>query len=301
MMSEAGKGVIAMVVCCTMWGLSGLFFAVLREVPVIEVLAHRTLWSAILFLIILALTGRLAALREALRPRSLMIIALAAIFISGNWFTYVWAIQHNHAVEASFGYYIFPLLSVLLGVLVLRERLGRLQLAAIALVTLAVLYMGIAEGHAPVIPLVIAVTFGLYGLIKKQLRTEPLVTVTVEVLVLAPISAVYLLGLELGWFGPAHSGHFGRDATETAFLLLSAGMTAVPLMLFSYAAQRLRLATVGLMQYLNPSLQLFVAVLVLQDPLSQVQMVVLPLIWVALALYSVAGFRAGARKAAPAP
>ncbi|WP_406736831.1 EamA family transporter RarD [Thioclava sp. GXIMD4215] len=298
-MTEAGKGVVAIISCCTIWGLSGLFFAVLRHVPVIEVLAHRTLWSAVLFMVILALKGKLPALRVALRPKSLGIITLASLCVTANWFTYVWAIHNGHPVEASFGYYISPLLSVMLGVVVLREKLGSLQVVAIGLVAVAVIYMGIAQGHAPVIPLILAVTFGMYGLIKKQLKTEPLVTVTVEVLVLAPISAVYLIGLELGWFGPAHAGHFGRDTTETLFLVLSACLTAVPLMLFSYAAQRLRLATLGLIQYLNPTLQLTVAVLLLADPLQPVQMMVLPVIWLALALYSLSGFRGAARKAQP--
>lgn len=290
-----------MVACCTIWGLSGLFFRVLEDVPVLEVLAHRTFWSAVVFLIVLRIQRRMQALRVALRPKSALIIACAALFITGNWFTYVWAIHNHHALEASLGYYIFPLFSVVLGVVFLGEKLGWPQRLAVLLAALAVLYLGIGLGRAPFVPLTLGVTFGMYGLIKKGIKADPLVSVTAEVLLLAPLSLGYMLALELGWAGTG-GGHFGRDPTETLFLVLSAGLTAVPLMLFSYAAQRLKLSTVGLMQYMNPTLQLMVALFIFAEPLTPWHKVTLPVIWIALALYSYGSFgQARLARAAAAP
>ncbi|OCX66488.1 RarD protein [Thioclava sp. SK-1] len=286
-MTNQSKGLIAIFTACTIWGLSGLFFAQLDGVPVLEVLAHRTLWSAAFFCVILALQGKLRVLTTLLLSRQMLTIAAATTCITLNWFTYIWSIHNHHALEASFGYYIFPLVSVMLGMVFLGEKMRRRQAIAVCLAALAVVYLGYSLGRPPWIPLILACSFGLYGLIKKRLNAEAIVTVTAEVILLVPFSLAYILGLEFGWFGlPAGSGLFGTGAKVSILLLASAGMTAVPLMLFSFAAQRLRLGTVGLVQYLNPSLQLCVALFVFAEPMTPGHMVALPIIWAALALYS---------------
>ena len=294
-MSEAVKGFWAMVATCVIWGLSGLYYKMLDGVPPIEVLAHRTLWSLIFFALILGFRGRLYEVVRVLRAgrgRSAAIVALAAIMISANWFTFIWSVQTGHAVQASLGYYIFPLVAVVMGMIVYREGLGRLQWAAVALAGTAVLVLTLGLGVAPWISLILAFTFGTYGLIKKGLKAGPMVSVCAEVLLLAPIALGVLAGYHFGWWGGAPgAGAFGKDWQTSALLAFSGPLTGTPLLLFAYAAQRVRMATVGLVQYLNPTLQFGVATLAFGEKVTIWHAIALGLIWCALALYSTASLR----------
>ncbi|SDK80100.1 chloramphenicol-sensitive protein RarD [Aliiruegeria lutimaris] len=276
-----------MIGACTIWGLSPLFYKLLAHVPPLEVLSYRTLWPLGLFGAILAIQGQLGRLRAFL-GRRWPIVALAAIMISINWGFYIWSIQVERAMEASLGYYTFPLVAVLMGVVVFGERLALLQWLAVGMATAGVLVLTFGLGLVPVVALILAVTFGFYGLIKKRLQSGAMISVTAEVLLLSPLATGWLIWL-------ASSGSGGPQATgwETQLLLaLSGPMTAGPLILFSYATHRVNLATVGLLQYLNPTLQFLCAALVFGEPFTRWHGLTFALIWAALALYSAQALRA---------
>ena len=290
-MSDGARGVAAIVLACTVWGLSPLYYAMLKHVPAAEVLAYRSLWSLAFFACVLTVQGRLRLVAQAVTGAQVGRIAAAALMISLNWFGFIFAIQTGHGMEASLGYYIFPLVAVLLGWLFFGETLGRAQWLAIALAALAVAGLTWGLGVPPWIALGLAGTFGAYGMIKKGLDLGPVVSVMAEVLLLAPLA--------LGWVVLAGTQGAGSWQTH-ALLALSGPLTATPLVLFSFAAQRLKLSTVGVVQYLNPTLQFGCAVLVFGEPFTPWHGLAFPLIWLALAIYSVAAIRQdrAARRAA---
>jgi len=286
-MSETRAGVLAMVGACVIWGLSPLYYKLLAHIPPIEVLAHRTLWSAVIFAGVLLLQGRLGDLRKALGSgRSVVIIGFAALMISTNWFVFIWSIGAGHATEASLGYFLFPLVAVLIGRVFFGETMVGLQAVAIVVAGLAVAVLTTGLGVAPWIALILAASFGLYGLVKKRLTVGPVVSVTGEVVILVPVALVVL------WLRyQGGEAAFGRNILDTAMLVFSGALTATPLILFSFAAKRVAMATVGLIQYLNPSLQFLCAVLVFGEPFGFWHALAFPMIWAALALYSLAAWR----------
>jgi len=287
MMREASKGIIAMVATCTVWGLSGLYYKLLDHIPPIEILAHRTLWSCVFFALVLLIQGRISILGQSLASRrSILMIGFAALMISTNWFVFITSIQVGRAMEASLGYYIFPLVAVLLGAIAFRERLGKAQLFAVALALCAVVTLTWGLGVPPWIALILASSFGLYGLVKKGLSVGPVVSVTAEVLLLSPIALTVL------WY--FHSdGHaaFGVTWRDSLLLMFSGILTGSPLIMFSYATKRVTLATVGLVQYLNPTLQFLVATLIFKEAFSVWHAVAFAMIWTALAIYTTASLR----------
>ncbi|SEL06835.1 chloramphenicol-sensitive protein RarD [Roseovarius azorensis] len=286
-MRESTKGIMAMVATCTVWGLSGIYYKLLDHIPPIEILAHRTLWSFFFFALVLLVQGRISVLGQALGARrSLVLIGFAALMISTNWFVFITSIQIGKAVEASLGYYIFPLVAVLLGAVAFRERLGKAQLFAVCLAATAVITLTIGLGVPPWIALVLASTFGLYGLVKKGLPLGPVVSVTAEVLILSPIALTVLW-----WFHSGGRGAFGTNWQDSLLLAFSGILTATPLIMFSYATKRITLATVGLVQYLNPSLQALVAVMVFREVFSLWHAIAFAMIWTALTIYTAASWR----------
>lgn len=286
-MREETKGIIAMVATCTIWGLSGIYYKLLAHIPPIEILAHRTLWSCIFFALVLTVQGRISVLGQTLRVRrSFLLIGFAALMISTNWFVFITSIQVGRAVEASLGYYIFPLVAVLLGAIAFGERLGRAQMMAVSLAIAAVVTLTAGLGVAPWIALILASSFGLYGLVKKGLPVGPVVSVTAEVLLLSPIALAVLW-----WFHADGQGAFGTSWRDSALLAFSGPLTATPLIMFSYATKRIRLATVGLVQYLNPSLQFLVATLIFREAFSFWHAIAFAMIWTALAIYTAASLR----------
>lgn len=285
-MTDTQKGVLALVAACCVWGLSGLLYKALSGVPSHEVLAHRTVWSLVFFGIVIGLQRRLNVLWGAVRnPASLKVIAAAALFISVNWFLFIWSIHAGRATEASMGYYIFPLVAVLIGRVVLGERLSCTQWVAITLAAAGVMSLTVGLHIVPWISLVLASTFGLYGLIKKRLDLGPVISVSAEVLLLCPLGLGWLIYLHTG-----QGGSFGQDLTQSLLLVASGPVTALPLILFSYGARRLTLSTVGIVQYINPTLQFLVAVLIFGEPFGVVHMIAFALIWTALAIYSSSAF-----------
>ncbi|MGB8813431.1 MAG: EamA family transporter RarD [Paracoccaceae bacterium] len=287
-MRDEIKGVIAMAAASTVWGLSPIYYKHLAQVPPLEVLSHRTLWSLLFFGMVLAWQGRLHLVPLLLRGRGLAVVILAAVMISANWYLFILSVQLGHTVEASLGYYIFPLVAVLIGMLVFGERLSRGQGLAVALAVAAVGVLTAGLGVAPWIALTLAVTFGAYGLIKKRLGAGPVVSVTAEVLVLAPLATGWLWGVHSGvWVESGRfGGWFGQDIETSALLAFSGVITAGPLILFSYASRRVSMATLGLVQYLNPTLQFLCATLLFAEPFSRWHGIAFGLIWAALALYS---------------
>ena len=297
-MTDETKGVLAMIGACIVWGLSGLYYKMLDDVPAIEILCHRTLWGFVFFVVILRLQGRLRQLPRAVAtPRSFAIIAFAALMISLNWFVFITSIQIGHATDASLGYYIFPLTAVLCGAIFYREKLSRAQLVAVALATAAVVVLSVGLQVTPWVALILAVSFALYGAVKKGLSTGPVLSVTAEVLLLSPFAFGLLVVLHA-----RGEGHFGQDLATSLMLAFAGILTAVPLILFSFAARRVSLATVGLVQYLNPTLQFLVATLIFREAFSIWHAIAFAMIWTALAIYTASSLRRGraARKAARA-
>lgn len=272
-----------MLLACTIWGLAPLYYAQLQHVPPLEVLCYRAIWSCILFAIILAAQRRLGLVGQALRvPKQAALIVAAALFISANWFGFIYAISVGKAIEASLGYYIYPLVAVVIGRLAFAEHLQRLQWWAIGLAGLAVLILTAGLGVVPILALWLAATFAVYGVIKRGLAVGPVVSVTAEVIVLLPF-AIGLL-----WIFGAPGDASMRDH---ALLSISGPITAIPLILFTYSARRVRMSSLGLTQYLNPTLQFSCAVFIFSEPFTQWHAIAFPMIWLALAMYSFAQIR----------
>ena len=282
-MREDQKGVVAMITACTIWGLSPLYYAQLAHVPPLEILCYRSLWSLAFFALILGVQGRLSEVRTALEnPRQVAVIFIGAAMIAGNWFGFIYAISNGQGIEASLGYYIFPLVAVVIGKLVFAEKLRPAQWVAIGIAAFGVAVLTFGLGVAPWIALWLAGTFGAYGMIKKQLPLGPVVSVTCEVLLLAPLAVAWIMLKGTG---------VNIDGTTHALLALSGPLTASPLILFSFAARRVRMSTVGLVQYLNPTLQFACAAIVMGEVVTQWHALAFPIIWGALVIYTVSLWR----------
>lgn len=290
-MSESTKGLWAILTTCVIWGLFALYFNLLRDVPPLEVLAHRTLWSFVFFGLMMLIERRWNEIVAILRSAKLWQVAAAALAISSNWFVYIVAVSHGRVVEASLGYFIFPLVAVLVGIFVYGERLGPVKGGAVLLAAVAVTYLAWGLHAAPWIALLLAGSMCIYGILKKGLPFAADVTVTVEVMLLTPLAIAVLLAMHFGWGFPAESGSFGRDWSTSLLLIFSGILTGVPLVLFGYGAQRVSMGTLGLTFYINPTLQFLVAVLALGEPLTVYHMIAFPLIWIALAIYTTAQMR----------
>lgn len=276
------------------WGLLPLYFKLLSDVPPAQVLAHRILWSLLLLIVAAVALRRLPAILAAARGRVLLMLGASASLISLNWLVYIWAVANAHVLEASLGYFINPLVNVALGVAVLREPIRRVQGVAVALAAGGVLAMMLGGG-ALWISLTLALTFATYGLIRKIVAINALGGLLVETVILAPFAAV-----ALGYVWLDGSAAWGATIRLDALLAFTGVVTAVPMVLFAAAARRLRYATVGLLQYLAPSLVFLQAVLLFGEPLRPVHFVTFGLIWAGCALYAWDSLRA-ARISVPAP
>lgn len=268
----------------TVWGLMPLYFRQVASVPPLEVIVHRSAWALVFVLALLAVARRWSWLAELRAPpRQLGLYLLGALLLAGNWLVYVWAIQAGRVVEASLGYFINPLVNVLLGVTLLHERLRRAQWLAVALAALGVLWLAWKGDRVPWMALTLAFSFGFYGLLRKTSRLGPLEGLALETLLLAPLVLPALAWLALvGGSGAAWRG----DPALLGWLLLAGPLSAIPLVLFAAAARRMPLALVGLMQYLSPTLQLLLGVWVFHEPFDEVRLVGFALIWAALGLVS---------------
>jgi chloramphenicol-sensitive protein RarD len=281
----------------TLWGLFPLYFSHLAAVAAAEVLVHRVVWSLVFVLALLAWQRRWAWLGAVLRqPKVLGAFAASALLLSTNWLTYIWAVNNGHVIDASLGYFITPLVNVALGYSVLHERPRRAQWAALALAALGVLWLTVQGGELPWIALVLATTFGAYGLLRKIAVLGALEGLALETLLLAGPA---LVALALWWGrGPAS---FPTADLATNLLLVGVGpLTAVPLLLFAAGARRISMTTLGLLQYIGPSIQFVLGVWLFGEPFGGVRLVGFALIWTALLLYSADGWRVARRSAAAA-
>ncbi len=265
-----------------LWGFLPLYMKAMAHISPMEVIAHRVIWSVPIAGAVLWWLGRTADLRVALRsPRMVAMGALTAALISVNWGIYVWAIGSGHALDAALGYYINPLFSVGLGALLLGERLGRAQIAAIALAAVAVVILTVAQGSVPVVALSLTVTWGFYAYLKKSLPLGPNQGFMLEVLILLPFALAYVAWLV--WQG---AGHFGAVSTDTWLLLGCGIVTAGPLMIYANGAKLLRLTTIAMMQYIAPTMIFLTAVFWFDEPFGTARAIAFPMIWGALVIFT---------------
>ncbi len=280
------------------WGLFPIYWKQLSRVPARELIAHRVVWSFVFVLGLITAFKRWPEVRRALsQRRTLAALLLSTALISSNWFLFIWAVNTGHVLEASLGYYINPLLNVVLARLVLGEQLRPLQWVAVGLAAVGVLYLTVGMGVLPWVSLVLALTFGFYGLVRKLAPVEPLAGLAVETGIAAPVAVVYLLAVPL-----AQEGRLLAGTPRESLLLLCSGLaTALPLLWFAMGAKRLRYSTLGIIQYLAPTCQLALAVLAYGEPFTSRHAVTFLLIWTAVLMYAADSVRGGRTSQAPVP
>ncbi|MBR9872332.1 MAG: EamA family transporter RarD [Gammaproteobacteria bacterium] len=289
--SETSKGVAYGLAAYTMWGSFPLYFALFDGIPAWEVLIHRVVWSCVFLAVVISLLKRWTPVKTALkRPKRLGFVLGCAIFIALNWGIYIYAVETRQVMQASLGYFLTPLVNVAMGLLILGERISRLQVAAVVLAAVAIVYQIVLLGVLPWITLALAFSFGTYGLMRKKVDLDGLSGLFVETLLLLPLGL-----LALAWLSAQDVSHL-TDSTSSALLLMSSGIvTAIPLLAFAGAARRLRLSTVGFLMYINPTLQFLIAMYVFHEPLGAEKLISFVMIWVALAIYSWSAWNGRAR------
>ncbi|HTV71605.1 MAG TPA: EamA family transporter RarD [Rhizobiaceae bacterium] len=287
-LEPATRGFLFALSAYLLWGVQPIYMKALAHIPASEVVAHRIIWSVPIAGVVLYLLGRTADIRAALRsPRTLAMAALTASIITVNWGIYVWAIAADRAIEAALGYYINPLFSIFLAAVVLGERLNPMQMAAIGLAVLAVALLTWESGGLPWVSIGLCVTWGFYGLFKKTLPIGPNQGFFLEVLLLTPPALAYVV-----WLYIEGQGHFGTTTAVDFWLLFGCGaVTAAPLMLFANGAKLLTLSTIGIMQYIGPTLIFLIAVFIFKEPFRTERAVAFALIWVALIIYTWSMYR----------
>jgi chloramphenicol-sensitive protein RarD len=265
-----------------LWGLSPLYFKLVGFAPATVILGHRVIWSAVLAMLLVALAGRTHVIWSVFRDRKRLIyLAASSLCLSANWGFFIWAVNAGHALEVSLGYFINPLCSVLLGVLFLHERLSGRQLAALGLVSAGVAILALGAKNVAWLCVIFPTTFAFYPLLRKMVAVDALVGMAVETLLVAPLAIVYLAMLPT-------DGVWLDGGGDTVLLLMAAGpVTALPLVLFAYGARRLTMISLGLMQYINPTLQMGIAVLIFGEAFTPLHALTFAFIWAGLALYSV--------------
>lgn len=279
-------GMLLAIIAYICWGLFPIYFKMLREIAPLEILLHRMIWSLLFLLAILAWRRQWSWMRTVLRrPRVLAGFTASALLLSTNWFVYIWSVNNDRVIDASLGYFINPLVSVLLGFVILRERLRPLQWLAVALAAGGVAWLTWEGGQLPWIGLTLGITFGTYGLLRKTAALGALEGLSLETLLLFPLALGYLVYLTL-----TDHNTFLTASTSSQWLLAAAGpITAIPLLCFAAGARRIPLSMVGLLQYLSPSIQLLLGVWLYHEPFGGARLVGFAAIWTALAVYSAEG------------
>ena len=280
-------GILYAALAYVAWGLFPLYFKQVANVPSLEVVMHRTLWSLVFVLVVLTVRRQWAWMGTVLRqPRVLAAFALSAVLLSGNWLTYVWAVQNQHVVDASLGYFILPLVNVAVGFVFLHERPRPGQWLAVAVAAAGVIWLTVQAGRLPWIALVLALSFGFYGLLRKVAALGALEGLALETMLLAPVAAIVL-----GWWAWQGQGALVHgDVSTLGWLLLAGPLTAVPLLLFAAGARLIPMSTLGILQYISPSLQFALGVWVFQEAFEPARLIGFVLIWGALCVYSLEGW-----------
>lgn len=285
--NEAQLGAIHAAFSYLLWGLLPIYWKLLNTVEAKEILANRVFWSFVFMVFVLFFSKKLGLLVETLkgfarRKKQMYALITASILISINWFVYIWAVNNGHLIETSLGYYINPLVSILLGMLVLKEKLSIYQYISFGLATIGVLIITIAHGEFPWVAIVLALTFGVYGLVKKVINVESAVGLTLETLVVTPIAAIYMIVL----FATGSNSFLGAKLGTDLLLIGAGAATAVPLLYFAKGAQKIPLSLLGFLQYIAPTITLLLGVFVYDEHFSKVQLLSFIFIWSALTIYS---------------
>jgi chloramphenicol-sensitive protein RarD len=285
---ERRSGLLFGVGAYAMWGLFPAFFPLLKPAGAFEILAHRIVWCFALMVVVVAVVRRLGDLRT-MTGRTWLLLTAASALISVNWVIYIYAVNNGHVVDAALGYFINPLVTVALGLLFFRERLNRAQFAALAIAVIAVGVLTVSLGAVPIIGLGLALSFGLYGAVKKVVPADPRVSVGIEAGVAAPFAVAFIVVLQING-----DGHFtNHGAGHIVLMILSGVLTALPLLLFAAAAQRLPMVTMGLLFYLTPAMQLTWGVVVGHEPMPAARWLGFALIWLALLVFTLDAVRRG--------
>ncbi|KUM23381.1 permease [Mesorhizobium loti] len=286
--AKARRGFLLALGAYFLWGLLPFYMKAVAHLPLAEVIANRVVWSVPIAAAVLIWAGRTADFKAAIRsPRSIAMAALTAVLISINWGIYVWAIAVDRTVETALGYYINPLVSVVVGAVLLGEKLDRLQIAAVVLAAIAVAVLTVEAGKLPWVSLALAFSFAAYGFFRKTLPIGPSQGFLLEVLLLSVPALCYIAYL----IATGQDHFISSNAKDTALLIGCGPITAVPLLLFAFGARLLRLSTIGIMQYIAPTMVFLIAVLIFDEPFGTIQAIAFALIWTALAMYSWSMFR----------
>jgi chloramphenicol-sensitive protein RarD len=279
MTPETRTGLIAGLGAYCLWGLLPLYLKLLTGIPAPDVLANRIIWSLLLIGVVMVATGGGPRLRAVvMQPRLLMLLLASAILIAINWLIYTWAVLNGHVLDTSLGYFINPLISIVFGVVLLGERLSRVQWLAVGLAAAGVAVIAIANGSLPLVSLGVALSFALYGLVRKFAAVDAVTGLLVETIILTPVA--------LGWLLSQPEGLFGRPAPTELLLIAGGGLTAVPLLMFGIATRWLKLSTIGLLQYIAPTMVFLLAVFLFGETLTASRLLAFGCIWAGLALYT---------------
>lgn len=295
---DSARGFWAAVSAFTLWGLLPLYLKLLTGISAAQITAHRLVWGCLFTLMVILLRGEWGHVRQALsNPRSRLFLCASALLITSNWVIYAWAVTNGHVIESSLGYFINPLLNILLGVFVLSERLNRTQWTAVAVAAAGVIFLTWTAGRPPWIALGLAGTFGCYGLLRKLVTVDALPGLATETLLVVPFALIYLL-----WVNASDSGSVGQiGAMQTAVLICGGPISAIPLVLFAYGARRIPYSTVGVLQYIGPTLQFLCGLLLFHETFNHTRAIGFAMIWTALGIYAVDGIlRSRRAPAAPA-
>lgn len=281
--TRSRQGVFFAIAAYTLWGIAPIYFKLIAQVPALEILAHRIIWAFLIVFILILAMGRLNRVGHVItNPSHMARLVLATVLLGGNWYLFIWAVNNDHILDASLGYYINPLLNVAIGILFFSERMRKLQLVAIAMAVTGVVIQVVSFGSVPWIALTLAVSFAIYGAIRKRLPVDSITGLWLETLILLPVMLIYMLT-----FASSASSDLTQNTWGLNALLIAAGVvTTVPLLCFTAAAQRLRYSTLGFFQYIGPSLMFILAVVVYDEPLAANKLMTFVIIWAALALYS---------------
>ena len=270
-----------------LWGILPIYWKLIQQVPSQQILAHRFIWSFVFLTAVILFTGKTSAFLNEVhdivfKPQKLIYVVLASIFISINWFTYIWAVNHNHILETSLGYYINPLVSVILGIIVLKEKLSFWEAVSSIIAIIGVLNMTFHYGAFPWIALSLAFSFGLYGLFKKIVDISAITGITLETFFITPLALAFVINVQVNG-----TGAFNFNTAMVTALLMGAGVvTAIPLILFANGAKRLPLSIVGFLQYISPTITLFLGIFVYHEPFTTSRLTSFVLIWAALTIFS---------------
>lgn len=281
-MKTYGKGILYALGAYTLWGIFPLYWHLITKVSAVEILAHRIFWSAIFMFILAWYVYKIKLIPVLKNWKQMKYLLITGTLISANWGVYIWAVNNNHVVDASLGYYINPLINVVLGYLFLNERLNKLQRVALFMALVGVTYLTIDYGKFPVIALFLASTFAAYGLLRKKAKVDAVPALTIETALVAPLALVFLISTFI-----TNKSTYTFSDFSTLILLLGAGpATAIPLLLFGKAAETVPLSILGFVQYLSPTLQLFIGLFIFKEPFTSAHLICFSFIWFGLLLFS---------------